>query len=97
MDYLVPAILLFIALYPACKVVKKMGHHPLLGLFVLIPYVNILMFYVFATTKWPVEYEYDELIKENARLKEIINKAESLSRGAEGSSGSEEINWPVRK
>lgn len=53
-----------------------MGHHPLVGLCLLIPGINIVMLYVFASGKWPIEYEKDALIQENARLRETMEKSE---------------------
>ena len=76
MKYIVPAIILLIAVYPLCKVTKKMGHHPLLGLFFLVPGVNIVMLYIFASAKWPIEYQCDALIQENSRLREKTGESE---------------------
>lgn len=78
MDYLVPIIFLLVAIYPVCRVVKKMGQHPFLGLFLLIPYVNVLMFYIFSSVKWPIECQCEELMKENARLKAELESARTL-------------------
>jgi len=74
MKYIVPIILCLIVSYPICKFTKKMGHHPLLGLFFLVPGVNIIMLYVFALAKWPIEYECEALIQENNTLKQTIEK-----------------------
>ena len=52
-----------------------MGHHPLLGIFWLVPGVNIVMLYVFSSMRWPIEYQCEALLAENERLKkEMIPK-----------------------
>ena len=50
-------IIIFFAvifLVPSCKIVQKAGYNGLLALLVLIPIVNITMFWVFAFAKWPI-------------------------------------------
>lgn len=72
MRYIVPIILFLIVVYPVCRITQKMGHHPLLGIFWLIPGVNIVMLYVFSSMRWPIEYQCDALLEENERLKKQI-------------------------
>ena len=69
MRYIIAAFLIGIVLHPVCKILKKMGHSPLLVIFFLIPFVNIVMLYILAKGKWPIEYECDALIEENKKLR----------------------------
>jgi len=59
--------------YPLCKLAKKMGHHLLIGLFFFVPGLNIVMLYLAASSKWPIEYERDALLDENKKLKQKEN------------------------
>jgi hypothetical protein len=70
MNYFIGIVLFAIIAYPLCKLTKKMGHHPLVGLFFFIPGINIVMLYIFASNKWPIEYECDALLAENNKLKQ---------------------------
>ncbi len=79
MKYVIGAILLAIVAYPLCKVTKKMGHHPLLGLFFFLPGINIVMLYIFASSKWPIEFECEALIKENAKLKNETEESQPIA------------------
>jgi hypothetical protein len=69
MKYVVPILLVLMLAYPLCMFAKRSGHHPLLGLFFFVPFLNIVMLYVIACMKWPIEYEREALIKENEALK----------------------------
>jgi hypothetical protein len=62
-------LFLFIAI-PVFKIVKKTGHHPLLAIFFLLPFVNLVVLYILASGKWPIEYERDALLIENQKMKE---------------------------
>ena len=73
MIFILYAILIAMVGYPLCKLAKKMGHNPLVGLFVLVPGLNIVMLYLAASTKWPIEYECDALLEENRKLKQKEN------------------------
>lgn len=73
MKHLVWIIIIAIVGYPLCKLAKKMGHHPLIGLFFFIPGLNIVMLYLAASSKWPIEYERDALLDENKKMKQKEN------------------------
>ena len=66
-------------MYPLCKVTKKTGHHPLLAFLMLLPVVNIIILYMLASDKWPIEYENEALIQENTKLKEKIKESEPVT------------------
>lgn len=42
----------------------------------MVPGLNIVMLYVFASIKWPIEYERDALVEENNRLKSGMGASE---------------------
>jgi Cft2 family RNA processing exonuclease len=55
-----------------CKLLKKMGHSPWLAIFFLLPFINVVMLYILAKGKWPVEYERDAFVFEYHKLREKI-------------------------
>lgn len=69
-EYTLGIILLIISAYPVCKILRKMGHHPLMAIFFLIPIINIVVLYILASGKWPIEYEREALKSENEKLKQ---------------------------
>ena len=44
-----------ILLIPAWRIVKKAGFNGALSLLILVPFLNIVLLWVFAFRKWPVE------------------------------------------
>lgn len=50
------AIFLIFAL-GGCRVLLKSGFHPLVGLLLFVPIVNLAVFLFLAFTRWPVERE----------------------------------------
>ena len=90
MKYIVPILVLLIAAYPVCKLAGKMGHHPFLGLSLHLPGINIVMLYIFAAGKWPIEYECEALLEENSRLKTEIGRSEQDAAADVASSAAEQ-------
>ena len=54
-NLIIIVICLVIYLVPLWRIVGKAGFNGALSLLSLIPLVNIVMFWVFAFVKWPVE------------------------------------------
>ena len=44
-----------------CRVCAKTGYHSLLGLFLLLPGINVAVFMFLAFTPWPIERELRQL------------------------------------
>ncbi|WP_186118656.1 hypothetical protein [Burkholderia gladioli] len=49
-------LLPIIYLVPAARILRKAGFSGWLCLLLLVPVVNLLMYWVFAFVRWPVEY-----------------------------------------
>lgn len=47
-------VVLFI---PAAKILKRTGHSPFWALVLIVPVVNIVLYWVFAFKKWPADNE----------------------------------------
>mgnify|MGYP001029743316 CR=1 FL=1 len=45
----------FLSIIPVWRIVSKAGFHGAFALLMLVPVVNIIMLWVFAFAKWPVE------------------------------------------
>lgn len=54
-QYLVQLVILAVLLIPMSNIVKRAGYSPWFVLLGIIPLVNIVMFLVFAFSKWPRE------------------------------------------
>lgn len=54
-------IWLFCILLPLWFVVKKAGYSPWFSLLVFGPLINIIAFYYFAFTPWPIQKEFELL------------------------------------
>jgi ATP/ADP translocase len=52
---LVQLVIMAVLLIPMSNIVKRAGYNPWLVLLGIIPLVNIVMFLVFAFSKWPRE------------------------------------------
>ena len=63
--------LFFIGMFAFIQIAKKAGYHPILGLLVFVPFLNIIIFLIFAYSKWPV---YNCLDEEKAKLCKSISK-----------------------
>lgn len=48
-------VMLFFFYIPAWRIVRKAGYHGALSLLLLVPVLNIVMLWVFAFARWPVE------------------------------------------
>ncbi len=46
-----------------CKIFRKTGYSWALGLLMLVPVANLVMFLILAFTKWPIEKELEDLKK----------------------------------
>lgn len=47
--------------FASCRIVAKAGYHAALGLLVLVPVANVLLFLCLAFGRWPVEHELRSL------------------------------------
>lgn len=47
------AVFALVFAWPVCRIVGKAGFHPLLGLLVMVPLLNILLVWVLAFADWP--------------------------------------------
>ena len=47
------AIIIVLVLMPIVRILKRVGHSPWLALLWLVPFVNIIMLWVFAFGRWP--------------------------------------------
>jgi|GEM_PF-7116059 len=63
---LVLNILMLIALI---RIIMKMGYSPYMALLALLPIVNILLPFYFASVKWPIEAKLKEAQEEIKKLK----------------------------
>jgi hypothetical protein len=48
-------ILLFLLLVPVVKLLRRTGHHPVWGLFAIVPALNLIAFWLFAFKPWPTD------------------------------------------
>ena len=53
--WLIVIFILVLYVWPLWRIVRKAGYPGALSLLTFIPIVNIIMFWVFAFVKWPVE------------------------------------------
>ena len=60
-ELLVIVIVAGIAVLPIWRIVSKAGFPGVLSLLFLIPMVNIIMLFVFAFMKWPIERELEKI------------------------------------
>jgi len=63
-----------------CLVFRKAGHHWALGLLMLVPLVNIVVFVHLAVGCWPLEKRFD---RARAKLEELGHPVEATSPPAE--------------
>jgi hypothetical protein len=47
---------LLIVVYPAARVCRRLGFHPLLGLFAAVPIANLVLLWFVALSDWPAEH-----------------------------------------
>jgi hypothetical protein len=51
--WLIVIVVLFLYLFPAVRIVQKAGYSGWWCLLLVIPIVNVIMFWVFALARWP--------------------------------------------
>ena len=54
LEFLMIILTLVFWVVPAWMIFKKAGYHPALGLLILIPFVNIILIYFLAFSRWPI-------------------------------------------
>jgi hypothetical protein len=64
--YVVGVVLFYLVIfvlvtYAACRVAKKAGYSPWLGLLYLVPIANLVLLIMFVFSKWPIEREVEQL------------------------------------
>ncbi len=53
--WLIVFIYVAVIVVPIWHILKKAGYNAAFSLFALIPFVNIILLWVFAFSKWPIE------------------------------------------
>ena len=71
---------LLLCVLALCRIYAKVGHHPAMGLLLLVPGVNALMLMTLAFGRWPIERELREL----RSVRNAVHKADqkALRRAA---------------
>ena len=60
-EMFVIVVILLVTIVPFWRIVSKTGLPGVLSLLFLIPFANIIMLFVLAFTKWPIEKELADL------------------------------------
>jgi hypothetical protein len=47
---------LLVVLYPAIRICRRLGFHPLLGVLSLVPVANVVLLWFVAVSEWPIEH-----------------------------------------
>ncbi len=59
-ELLVLVVIILVIIVPAWRIVSKTGYPGVLSLLFLVPVVSIIMLFVLAFSKWPIEKQLEE-------------------------------------
>lgn len=59
-------VVLFITFVPLWKIVSKTGYPGIMSLLFFVPVLNLVMIFVLAFSKWPIEQRLEELRRSQA-------------------------------
>lgn len=69
----VTAVSLLLCTLASCRLFAKAGYHPALGMFLLVPVVNVMAFLYLAFAYWPMERELRSL----RNVEKAVRKADT--------------------